>query len=80
LKKRVRVDANSHVCNQDILIKPTILDEVQLLMRPVKIRKQLVVSTMAESIANKKKSVLNALLDSECTQTCIDKEYVKSQG
>jgi hypothetical protein len=49
-------------------------------MRPVKIGKQLVVLTLAESIVNKKKLVLNALLDSGCTQTCIDEEYVKDQG
>jgi hypothetical protein len=73
------MDANFHVCNQDILIEPSILDEVQLPIRPVKIGKQLVVSTSAESIVNKK-SMLNALLDSGCTRTCIDEEYARSQG
>jgi hypothetical protein len=56
------------------------LDEVQLPMRPVKIGKQLVVSVMEESIRNKKKLALSALLDLGCTRTCVDKEYVKGQG
>jgi hypothetical protein len=77
---RIKADVNSHVCSQEILIESPTLDEVQLPMRPVKIEKQLVVSTMTESIATKKKSVPNALLYSGCTWTCVDEEYTKTQG
>jgi hypothetical protein len=73
------LDNDSQVCNQDLIIDSSILDEVWLPVRLMKTGKQLVVKTMVESIKNKKKSDLLTLLDSGCTRTCIDEEYAKSQ-
>jgi hypothetical protein len=74
------MDDNSPVCSQEIIIDTSILDEVWLPVRPVKVGKPLVVEVIVEAIRMKKKIDLPVLLDSGCTHTCIDEEFARSQG
>jgi hypothetical protein len=65
-RKGISTDDSSLVCNQE-LIKDTLnLDEVQLLMRPMKAGRQLALEVTAKSIMKKKVDTL-VLVDSGCT-------------
>jgi hypothetical protein len=49
-------------------------------MRPVQLGRQLALTVSAEVISTKKKATAQALVDSKCMRTCINKEFTQEAG
>jgi hypothetical protein len=74
------MDCNSFSNSQGVIMDTPVPDEVQLLMRPLRLGKQMSVEVSLEDIQMKKKATTLALVDSRCTRMCIDEAFAGKQG
>jgi hypothetical protein len=71
------MDGNVPNSSQKLIMYTSTFDKV---WNPVKLGKQLSTTVALEDIATKKKTTVEALVDSGYARTCIDEEFARTQG
>jgi hypothetical protein len=77
LVEKITTDCNTS-CHSQVIEDTLYLDDIHL--NNINYKQQLLLLTGLEELKTKRTASLNALLDSGCVQTCIDKEYARQQG
>jgi hypothetical protein len=72
----ITMDGNVPDNSQKLIMYTSSFDEV---WNPIKIGKQLPMTVALEEITMKK-AMVSALVDSGCTRTCTDEEFMRNQG
>jgi hypothetical protein len=80
LERGVTPDCNLPISSQELLNDTLSLDEICLPMRPIATGQKISISIMLEELKIQQVTMVHALVDSRCTRTCIDEEYIQSLG